>query len=114
MRVPKVSRTRRLQRETRPRESTNGSKNNGKDGESKSPSSTSNDKNTKIKRPMNAFMVWAREYRTILSKGFPKESNSQISVRLGDIWSNLTNEEKKPFYDRADKLRRQHEKDYPG
>ncbi|XP_071827789.1 uncharacterized protein [Apostichopus japonicus] len=97
----------------RPRESTNGSKNNGKDGGSKSPSSTSNDKNTKIKRPMNAFMVWAREYRTILSKGFPKESNSQISVRLGDIWSNLTNEEKKPFYDRADKLRRQHEKDYP-
>lgn len=63
---------------------------------------------------MNAFMVWAREYRTILSKGFPKESNSQISVRLGDIWSNLTNDEKKPFYDRADKLRRQHEKDYPG
>ncbi|KAJ8026322.1 Transcription factor Sox-5 [Holothuria leucospilota] len=71
------------------------------------------DKGNKIKRPMNAFMVWAREYRQVLSKGFPKESNSQISVRLGDIWSNLTSEEKQPFYDKADRLRRQHEKDYP-
>ena len=43
-------------------------------------------KNGQVKRPMNAFMVWARDYRGYLAQAMPNATNSEISVRL---WSGV-------------------------
>ncbi|XP_039264109.2 uncharacterized protein LOC120339935 [Styela clava] len=70
-------------------------------------------KKPKIKRPMNAFMVWAKRNRPILSKTYPGMTNADISVMLGERWSSMRPEEKQPYYDEADKIKHQHKKDFP-
>jgi len=67
----------------------------------------------RVKRPMNAFMVWSREQRKILSKQFPKMHNSEISRNLGEKWRQLNEDEKIPFVDEAKRLRAQHMKEHP-
>ncbi|XP_075712211.1 transcription factor SOX-30 isoform X1 [Rhinoderma darwinii] len=72
------------------------------------------DKYGHIKRPMNAFMVWARIHRPALARANPKASNADISVQLGVEWNKMTEEEKKPYYDEAQKLKVQHRETFPG
>ncbi|XP_072001592.1 transcription factor SOX-30 [Engystomops pustulosus] len=71
------------------------------------------DKRGQIKRPMNAFMVWSRIHRPELAKANPKANNADISVRLGVEWSKLTEEQKKPYFDEARKLKAKHMETYP-
>ncbi|XP_012539774.1 transcription factor Sox-14 [Monomorium pharaonis] len=66
-----------------------------------------------IKRPMNAFMVWARQKRKEISRKNPKMHNSEISKMLGEIWKKLTDEDKKPYIEQAQCLRSQLLKDHP-
>jgi len=46
----------------------------------------------KIPRPPNSFMIFANEWRRQLATQFPNESNKEISVRLGLMWKNLSDE----------------------
>lgn len=68
----------------------------------------------RIKRPMNAFMVWSRVQRKKFAQIYPKMHNSEISKRLGAEWKTLSEDEKRPFIDEAKRLRIQHAEDHPG
>ncbi|CAH1257552.1 SOX30 [Branchiostoma lanceolatum] len=64
---------------------------------------------------MNAFMVWARIHRPALARSHPRANNADISCQLGEKWSHeLTNEDKKPYYEEACRLKSLHKKDHPG
>ncbi|KFV19836.1 Transcription factor SOX-30, partial [Tauraco erythrolophus] len=73
----------------------------------------SKDKSGHVKRPMNAFMVWARIHRPALAKANPDASNADISVQLGLEWSKLTEEQKQPYYDEAQKIKQRHREEFP-
>ncbi|XP_011186076.2 serine-rich adhesin for platelets [Zeugodacus cucurbitae] len=66
-----------------------------------------------IKRPMNAFMVWAQAARRVMSKQYPHLQNSELSKSLGKLWKNLKESDKKPFMEFAEKLRLTHKQEHP-
>ena len=66
-----------------------------------------------IKRPKNSFMIWSCEFRKILLKHNSGKTNSQISVELGKIWSNMPESEKLIYKIKADAVKLEHKLKYP-
>ena len=66
-----------------------------------------------IRRPMNAFMIYAQAARRKVAREYPNLSYAQLSKTLGKLWRLLDAKEKQPFIEEAERLRQQHKVDYP-
>ncbi|XP_071445489.1 transcription factor SOX-15-like [Hetaerina americana] len=66
-----------------------------------------------IKRPMNAFMVWSQIERRAICQRQTGLHNAEISKKLGQRWKQLTDEERRPFVEQAEKLRVLHMREHP-
>ncbi len=62
---------------------------------------------------MNAFMVWAQTERRKISKEAPDMHNSEVSRRLGRQWKLLSEAERQPYIEEAERLRILHMQEYP-
>lgn len=66
-----------------------------------------------IRRPMNAFMVFAQLERNRILELSPNRHNAEISKNLGKKWKLMPNEEKRPFVDEAERLKALHHREFP-
>ena len=58
-------------------------------------------------------MVYAQAARKKLTENHQYLNNAELSKTLGKFWRMLSEEEKRPFKEEAERLRLQHKKDYP-
>ncbi|XP_077340762.1 transcription factor SOX-30-like [Lithobates pipiens] len=62
---------------------------------------------------MNAYMIWARIHRPVLSRANPGTKFAIISSMLGEEWSRMPEEQKQPYYDEAERIKRRHAEEFP-
>lgn len=62
---------------------------------------------------MNAFMVWSQIERRKICEIQPDMHNAEISKKLGRRWKELTDDERQPFIEEAERLRQLHQREYP-
>ncbi|XP_074624765.1 transcription factor SOX-14-like [Acropora palmata] len=79
-----------------------------------SSSSTESSKTSeKIKRPLNAFILWSKKRRRVIANENPQMHNFDISRKLGLEWQKLSEEEKTNYFEEAKKLKEEHKQLYP-
>lgn len=62
---------------------------------------------------MNAFMVWSQMERREIVKFAPDMHNAEISKQLGRRWKLLSEEQRRPYRDEAERLKQLHMREYP-
>ncbi|MCL4136514.1 UNVERIFIED_CONTAM: hypothetical protein GTU68_053001 [Idotea baltica] len=62
---------------------------------------------------MNAFMVWSQMERREIIKMTPDMHNAEISKQLGRRWKSLSESQRQPYIQEADRLRLLHIQEYP-
>ncbi len=66
-----------------------------------------------IKRPMNAFMVFSHMERKKIVEMKPDIHNAEVSKALGRKWKELSDVDREPYIQEAERLRLLHMQQYP-
>lgn len=66
-----------------------------------------------VKRPMNSFLLFSREYRGLFKRLYPGKDNHKISTLLAEAWRRMKPEEKQPYKDRQKELMRLTKESHP-
>ena len=67
----------------------------------------------KIRRPMNAFMIFSKRHRPLVHQKHPNQDNRTVSKILGEWWYALGPEEKQKYHDLAHQVKEAHFKAHP-
>lgn len=70
-------------------------------------------KQSRVKRPMNSFLLFSNEIRPILQAKYKEKSNAQISKLIGEQWHKMDSEKKKAYVEAAEKIKEQFNKEHP-
>ncbi|XP_055786374.1 SRY-box transcription factor 32 [Salvelinus fontinalis] len=68
---------------------------------------------TRVRRPLNAFIIWTKEERRRLAQLNPDLENTDLSKILGKTWKAMSLAEKRSYMQEAERLRVQHTVDHP-
>jgi len=63
---------------------------------------------------MNSFMVWSQAERRRICERHPEMHNAEISKHLGQLWRQMSDEQRQPFVDEAERLKLLHVQEFPG
>lgn len=70
--------------------------------------------NPRIRRPMNAFMIFSKRHRALVHQQHPNQDNRTVSKILGEWWYALKSEEKMKYHELASEVKEAHFKvNYP-
>jgi hypothetical protein len=56
------------------------------------------------KRPLSAFMLFSKDKRSIIKENEPEMKQTEIMKKLGEMWKNISQKEKKKYTDQSAKL----------
>lgn len=79
----------------------------------KEPQSPLNKKDAKIRRPMNAFMIFSKRHRALVHQKHPNQDNRTVSKILGEWWYALKAEEKTKYHELASEVKEAHFRAHP-
>lgn len=68
---------------------------------------------SKIRRPMNAFIIFSKKHRKLVHKKHPNQDNRTVSKILGEWWYALKPEEKAKYHELASSVKDAHYKAHP-
>ncbi|XP_011053409.1 PREDICTED: putative transcription factor capicua isoform X2 [Acromyrmex echinatior] len=67
----------------------------------------------RIRRPMNAFMIFSKRHRAVVHQRHPNQDNRTVSKILGEWWYALGPEEKQKYHELASEVKEAHFKAHP-
>lgn len=79
----------------------------------KDPQSPSCKKDPRIRRPMNAFMIFSKRHRALVHQQHPNQDNRTVSKILGEWWYALKSDEKTKYHELASEVKEAHFKAHP-
>ncbi|XP_077464852.1 transcription factor 7-like 1 [Stigmatopora argus] len=70
-------------------------------------------KQTYVKKPLNAFMLFSKEHRKAVKAKSPSTNTAVINETLGKMWNLLADKEKAKYYKQAEEERKLHAQQHP-
>lgn len=70
-------------------------------------------KKERIRRPMNAFMIFSKRHRALVHQRHPNQDNRTVSKILGEWWYALGSEGKQKYHELASEVKEAHFKAHP-